>query len=484
MNSVAVPDCPGCRALQAQLDAQAEVLAALRQEVAELRARLERDSSDSSKPPASGHPHAAPKYPKAGKRTGRKRGGQPGHPGTTRAVVPLEETTAVVACVPMTCGYCAQELPAEAAVTEPAPLREQVWELPPLQWEITEYQRHARTCRRCGRRTWGERPREAPEGCLGFRAQAALALLTGGVQLSRRAALTLTQELLGLRLSLGTLSRVEATLTAALAEPYAEVARAVAAAPVVYCDESPWREPGQKPWLWSASTGDCSAAGSPGASLFRIASTRDTAAFRALLAPNPRQIKVTDRYAVYVHALTEMEHGICWAHLAREFLYWSTRLGEAGTVGRWLVAETEKLFAHWHLFRSGALDRATLARRLEPVRAAVRTALRWGAGRQIPQLSGLCKNLLAREETLWTFVRVEGVEPTNNTAERAVRPGVLWRKSSLFTQSERGREYVARMLTARTTLRRHGGNLLEFLTEALRRHRAGESPPRLLPAGT
>jgi transposase len=393
--------------------------------------------------------------------------------------VPLEETTTVVPCLPTTCRYCADALPASAAATDAEPLREQVWELPPLEWEITEYQRHARTCPRCGRRTWGARPQEAPEGCLGFRAQAALALLTGGVQLSRRSALTLAQELLGLRLSLGTLSRVEATLTTALAAPYAEVARAVAAAPVVYCDESPWREPGAKPWLWSASTGD-----GPGASLFRIAGSRDTEAFRALLPPNPAQTKVTDRYAVYVHALAEAEHGVCWAHLAREFLHWSTRLGEAGSVGRWLVAETEKLFGHWHAFRAGKIDRATLAERLEPVRAAVRAALRWGAGRPIPQLQGLCKNLLAREETLWTFLRVEGVEPTNNTAERAVRPGVLWRKGSLFTQSERGREYVARMLTVRTTLRRHGGNLLEFLTAALRRQRAGEPPPRLLPAST
>jgi transposase len=116
-------------------------------------------------------------------------------------------------------------------------------------------------------------------------------LLTGGVQLPRRPALQLAQELLGLPLSLGTLSRVEATVTAALAGPYAEVARAVAAAPVVHCDESPWREPGQKPWLWVATT--------PTASLFRIAAARDTAAFRALLPDNPAQTKVTDRYAVY-----------------------------------------------------------------------------------------------------------------------------------------------------------------------------------------
>ena len=384
----------------------------------------------------------------------------------------------MVPCLPTTCRHCATALPLRPTATDPEPIREQVWELPPLVWEITEYQRHARNCPECGTRTWGERPPEAAEGCLGFRAQAALALLTGGVQLSRRPALTLARELLGLPLSLGTLSRVEATLTSALAGPYAEVARAVAAAPVVYCDESPWREPvatgHPKPWLWCATTSE--------ASFFRIAASRDTAAFRALLPPNPQQTKVTDRYAVYVHALAEHEHGICWAHLVREFRYWAAQLGEAGAVGRWLLAETEQLFAHWHAFQAGELDRPGLSEQLEPVGLAVRTALRWGAERRIPKLSGLCRNLLEREETLWTFARVEGVEPTNNTAERAVRPGVLWRKTSLFTQSERGREYVARMLTIRTTLRRHGGNLLEFLAETLRCHRLGASPPKLLPA--
>lgn len=475
--SPAVPTCPGCVALEAQLEAQAELLAALRQEVAELRARLERDASDSSKPPSAGHPHAAPKHPtRPHRETRRKRGGQPGHRGTTRALLPVEAMTAVVSCFPAACRHCATVLPTAPAPTDPQPLREQVWELPPLTWELTEYQRHARNCPECGIRTWGERPREAPTGCLGFRSQAALALLTGGVQLSRRPALQLARELLGLPLSLGTLSAVEATLTTALATPYAEVARAVAAAPVVHCDESPWREPGGKPWLWCATT--------PEASFFRIAATRDKAAFRALLPPNPQQTKVTDRYAVYVHALAEHEHGICWAHLVRDFRYWADQLGEAGAVGRWLLAETEHLFAHWHAFQAGELDRTGLWEQLEPVRLAVRTALRWGAERRIPKLSGLCRNLLEREETLWTFARVEGVEPTNNAAERAVRPGVLWRKTSLFTQSERGREYVARMLTIRTTLRRHGGNLLEFLTEVLRCHRLGEPPPKLFPAGT
>jgi len=235
----------GCCTLQAQLDAQAEALAALRQEVTELRARLDRDSSNSSKPPASGHPHACPQPPaRPNQATRSQRGAQPGHPGTTQALLPVAKVSQVILCQPTVCGQCTAPFSPEAPSPAPAAIREQVWELPPLTWENTEYQRRSRTCAASGARIWGRRPPEAPEGCLAFRAQAALGLFKGGVQLSRRSALTLAQELLGLPLSLGTLSRVVATLTAALAAPYAEVAAAVAAAPVVYCDESPWREPG------------------------------------------------------------------------------------------------------------------------------------------------------------------------------------------------------------------------------------------------
>jgi len=103
----------------------------------------------------------------------------------------------------------------------------------------------------------------SPTGCLGFRAQAAVAVLTGGAQLTRRVTRTLLAELLGLPLSLGTLSRVEATVSAALAPAYAEIAGVVRSAPTVNCDETPWRQPEAKPWLWTATRPRPSSSGSP-----------------------------------------------------------------------------------------------------------------------------------------------------------------------------------------------------------------------------
>jgi transposase len=444
-------------------------------EVADLRARLDardKHSGNSSKPPSSDHPHH-PKSP-SGRTEKRKRGGQKGHPGTTRALLSVAEVE-LVPCIPSACTHCHAALPQAATPDAPHPVREQVWELPPLAWEVTEYQRQARTCPDCGRRTWGERPAAAPLGCLGFRAQAAVAVLTGGAQLPRRPTRRLLQELLGLPLSLGTLSRVEATVSAALAAVEAEIAAAVGAAPVVNCDETPWREPGAKPWLWVATT--------PQATLFRLALHRDGEAFATLLPPRPGQVKTTDRYAVYVHGIPVAEHAVCWAHLARDFAAWAPRPNVAGHIARWLGEQTGKLFGHWHAFQRGECDRPTLGERLEPVQRAVRAALSWGVASGVAQFTGLCRNLLDRWEALWTFVHVEGVEPTNNAAERAVRQGVLWRKVSLFTQSERGREYVARMLTVKTTLRQQGRNLLEFLTESLRAARRGAPAPKIFAAG-
>lgn len=468
------PECSGCRSLLAQVEQLAT-------RVAELEARVDKHSGNSSKPPSADHPHH-PQSPadkdrpkgqaggKAGERK-RKRGGQPGHPGTTRGLLPVETVREVIPCVPAHCAHCDADLPQAPGPGDPAPTREQVWELPPITWEVREYQRHLRTCAECGKRTRGDRPADAPTGCLGFRAQAAIVVLTGGAQLTRRPALTLLAELLGLPLSLGTLCRVETTVSDALAPAVAEIAAAVGAAPVVNCDETPWREPGAKPWLWVATT--------PDATLFRIELRRNGDAFEALLPPRPGQIKGTDRYSVYTSRIPVAEHALCWSHLDRDFAAWVGHASVAGTIAQWLAEETAHLFSHWHAFQRGEIDRPTLLAWLAPVQRAVKTALAWGAASGVAKFRGLCANLLERWEALWTFARVAGVEPTNNAAERAVRQGVLWRKVSLFTQSERGRTYVERVLTVKTTLRQQGGNLLEFLTASLRAARTGAAPPQV-----
>ena len=97
------------------------------------------------------------------------------------------------------------------------------------------------------------------------------------------------------------------------------------------------------------------------------------------------------------------------------------------------------------------------------------------------QTAATCANLLKVETALWTFVRKEGVEPTNNTAERALRHGVIWRHTSFGTHSPDGSRFVERMLTVRATLHQQQRNVLHFLTQTCQAALHNQPPPSLLP---
>ncbi len=99
----------------------------------------------------------------------------------------------------------------------------------------------------------------------------------------------------------------------------------------------------------------------------------------------------------------------------------------------------------------------------------------------MPKTEGTCRDILTRREALWTFVEVEGVEPTSNTAERTRRPGVLWRKGSCGTQRETGSRFVESMMTVVATLKQQQRNVLAYLTEACEAALWGEAAPSLLP---
>src|SRR5437899_2574139 len=148
---MAEPECPGCRELKRRV-AELEAL------VRDLLARLGNNSSNSSVPP-SANPLDAPK-PVAKQPTGRKPGGQPGHPPYLKQLLPPERVTTVVPFIPERCVHCDALLPAEPQPHDPPPTRHQVAELPPLAALITEYQGHARTCPCCGEVTHAAIPQE------------------------------------------------------------------------------------------------------------------------------------------------------------------------------------------------------------------------------------------------------------------------------------------------------------------------------------
>lgn len=467
-------DVPALHALVRALQAE---IAALRTQVEILSARLGQDSHNSSRPPSSDPPWRSrpPKPP-----SGKKRGAQPGHPGRSRPWAPPETVTHHQDVVPDSCTHCGQTF-APGPPRRPRFRRHQVVELPPIQLEILEYRLHARDCPHCRRRTWAALPPGVSRRCVGPRIQALVALLSGACRLARRTVQRLLADLCGLHLSLGTLSALEGDTARALETPYREVAQAVTAAAVLHVDETSWREAGQLQWLWTAVGRQFA--------FYRVDRRRNRAALAGLLGLEdpedlPAGVLHTDRYSAYGHLPAE-QRSFCWAHLIREFQAMYERGGIDGVVGSWLLDGAAHILGLWHTFREGTQTREAFLAALSVAQTEFRIPLGWGQEKGTAATQTLCRDLLQRWEYLWTWARVEGGEPTNNRAERALRAAVQWRKSSFGHQAERGRHYVERMLTVGGTLALQGRSLWEYLVAACEAAVAGRPAPSLLavPAG-
>ena len=365
-------------------------------------------------------------------------------------------------------------LPSEPGAADPADERLQVVELPPVRAAVTEYRLTARQCRSCGAVTRAARPAEASGGAFGPRLQAVATLLVGRYRLSRREAVACLAELGEVELSVGALARLEQATSAALAPVVDAVATAVQRATVANLDETGWWQGKTRSWLWTVVTESLT--------LFRLAPSRGKAVAQALLGPDWTGIVGSDRYSAYRYLPLERRQ-LCWAHLIREFRKVAAYNQHQRPLGTRLLDITAWIFAAWHRFRAAATDRPARLVELVPLQAELRQALEVGLDPPHAVVAGaLCGNLLDAWPALWTFAHVDGVEPTNNAAERALRPAVLWRKGSFGTQSDAGSRFVERIMTVAATCKQQGRGLLDFLVAASTAARLGQPPPSLLPA--
>jgi transposase len=455
------------RAENATLQAESAVL---HERVRELEARLGQTSSNSSRPTSSDPPRAPAK--RRPRPSARKRGGQPGHRGACRALLPVDQVDEVVGVAPEICRHCERPF-AEAPPRRGRVWRHQVVELLPLAVRVTEYQMEVRRCPACGKRTRADLPAGVPRRPFGPRLTAVVALLSGRYRLSRREVRQLLQDLWAVRVSLGAVLCQEQAQSAALAPIVEEVRAAVQQADVVNMDETGWRQEQRRAWLWTVVTAKLT--------LFRIDRRRSGAVVDGLLGAAFAGVVGSDRWSAYSRFPAE-QRALCYAHLKRDFQALVDRGAEAEPIGRWGLAEIERLFALWYRFRAGEFGRDELRRSLIPLQARLGRLL--GRGQESPdrKAAALCRELNKWWAALWTFVRVDGVEPTNNVAERALRPAVLWRKGSFGSDSEAGSRFVERLLTVVATCRQQGRHLLDFLVAAGEAALRGSPLPSLLPA--
>jgi transposase len=448
-------------AITAKLAAQIEVL----------EEKLRRNSSNSHLPPSSDGPGAAAKGKgKARDKRApgkRKRGGQKGRRGAHRALFPVEAVDDFIEMFPAACEGCGAALP---ETPDSDPRRHQVLELFGCRPRVSEFRRHEVACD-CGHRTRAAYdPEKIPSSPFGPRLTSVVAMLTGVYHLSRRRAQQLLRELFGIEISLGAVSAIEARASVALVSAVEEAQRAIEDADVKHTDATSWLRAGITMSLWTIA---CSVA-----TVYRILKDGSRDTIRPLYGAL-KGILVSDRATVFDFWLMMLRQ-ICWAHLVRKFVSFSERDGPAGAIGRELLDCAALVFEYWHGFKDGHLTRDELVTWMRPLERQLEAVLERAVAAGIPRLSGSCANILAHKDALWTFVTHDGVEPTNNHAERELRAFVLWRKRSFGSQSERGERFAERVMTVAHTARKQGKNVLDFLTECCTAHVQGTTPPSLL----
>jgi transposase len=447
-------------------EAQA-IIRVLLARIAELEAKLNKSPQNSSLPPSTQHPHNKPPRPKDQGGKKKKRGGQPGHPRHQRELIPAEECDDVVTLKPEACRRCATPLRG----TDAQPLRHQVWELPEIRPIVIEYQQHRLVCPGCGESTCAVLPAGVPTGQSGPRLIAFSGLLMAYFRQSKRRTALFLEDLLGQPCCPSLTVKMQNQVAAALASPCRELQEALATQAQVHMDESPTKEANCKAWLWTAVA--------PMFAVFAIFPSRAGKAVGNLLSDAYQGIVNCDRAKMYWRA-NRLQW--CWAHLKRDFqALIDYPDGQVKRQGQDLMRQVKLMFQHWRGYRAGEISWTTFRCRMKPVREKVDALLLRGVFSGNERLVGMCRELYDHRQWLWTFVDHEGVEPTNNVAERALRHAVIWRKLSFGTQSAKGSRFVERMLTTIETCRLQKRSIFNYLTAAVEAHISHRPAPSLLP---
>lgn len=450
-------------ALLAKVEEQAATIKAQATEITELKRRLGENSSNSSKPPSTDPPAVRAERPD-GAPSGKRRGGQPGHKGHRRELLPLSQVTAREDRFPPTCRACEAPLPKTRDV---APLVRQVIDVPDIKPTVMQYDCHHVQCT-CGVTTCGSPPPGTPPGLLGPRVLALCGLVVADCNVSRRKVRELLHHLLGIRVSLGALSESEETTNDAVAPAVDEARLHALGERVKHVDATSWSCAGAYRCLWTMATA--------AVTVFFIATDGTRATLETWIS-KARGVLVTDRGTQFGFWAMKRRQ-ICWAHLLRKFASFATRSGDAGKIGDYLLLWTRVLFHSWHRVRAGTMTRREFREHAGRLRAVIERLLEQGTA--TPGIAGSCVDILEHRPALWRFVDDVGVDPTNNHAEREIRGFVLWRKTSYGSRSERGDAFAANLKSVVHTCRKQGRPVLPYLTAAIQASLRGAPAPSLV----
>jgi transposase len=466
--------------LRQQLAEKAEQVNKQQQQIQDLERQLtasQRNSTNSSKPPSSDGLAGKPRPRGRRKKSHRKAGGQPGHRGRHRPRVATERVDEVRPVLPPACRHCGHALPGQRgeATLVGEPRHHQVTELPPIQARIIEYQCHQVACPQCGQGTRAELPEEA-QGQFGPDLTALIAYLTVVCRMPRRVVEALLEQVLGIEMSLGSTQKCWEEASEAVAAPCQELERQLRQEPVLNIDETGWRTNGDKRYLWAFVAAQYA--------VYTVALTRGSEVLVRMLGAVFQGVLCSDRFSAYLK-YHQGQAQFCWAHLKRTLLGIAefTKSNAVEQFCRNALAQHAKLFRLWHKFCDGRIDRAELMRRSVLIQQRIAEIAAQNLSSRNGEVRNLALALFEHHGRLYTFLEIAGVEPTNNSAERALRIAVQMRKVFFGNRSATGEVAIARLLTISETCGKQDRNVLAYLSGAILSYRRSQAVASVLPRG-
>jgi transposase len=446
-------------------------------QIADLERQLalrRQNSTNSSKPPSSDGLAGEPRERGRRQRSRRKAGGQPGHRGAHRPLVPLSQVDEIRPVLPEQCQHCGHALPTqlEQVQTVGKPQRHQVTELPPIQAHTMEYQCHRVVCPECGENTRAPLP-AGTTGHFGPQLTALVAYLTVVCRLPRRVVEALLGQVLGIEISLGSTQKCWEEASQAVAAPCQELQEQLKDEPVLNVDETGWRTNGAKRFLWAFVAARYV--------VYTVAASRGSVVLTRLLGAVFQGILCSDRFSAYLKYHSGKAQ-FCWAHLKRNLLgiVEFTKSSAVERFCRDALAQHARLFRLWHKFRGGQIDRHQLLLRSLPIQKRIFELAERNLDSPHREVCNLATALFEHNDRLFTFLEHEGVEPTNNSVERALRTGVQWRKICFGNRSATGELATSRLLTVAETCELQRLNILAYLSVAIACHRRRQRVASLL----
>jgi hypothetical protein len=439
----------------------------LRERVQELEWKLDRDSSNSHRPPSSDPPWESSDSSDSESQPDRKKETNSGTEGARRELVDEQQVDEFIEVKPDECKHCGEAL----AGDDLEPWRHQRWDVE-ISRTVREYRMHRLTCSCCGESTRATLPEGVDRSPFGSKVVGWVGMLTGLMDVTKRKVQRIVEQGFKIPMGLGSVCRCEKRVSQALVEPIGQLQEAIRSAPAVWVDETSWSEGADDCWLWVAVNDSMA--------LYRIQNRRTREALETLIPAEYGGIVTSDRYGVY-NGRSPEDRQHCWAHLFRDLEGVRERDGPGAEWAMQLQTIMGIVLEQWHAFKRGEITRERLQKKVEQRWRPIVISLLAAAADQ-DNLPGIFGRLNKREPALWQFVIHEGLEPTNNTAERAVRSAVVKRKISYGTESSTGSRFIERILSVGETLRRQGREAIDYLTEAVERYMANRPAPSLLPS--